>query len=108
MSKDCGAKLIARERRRQVEEEGWTAGHDAEHAGGNLALAASLYAKDVADKLYDADYGFIPPQMSPCPIGWPWDGKWWKPTPDDPVRQLVKAGALIAAEIDRLQTLEGE
>jgi hypothetical protein len=33
---------------------------------------------------------------------WPWDPSWWKPSPD-PIRNLVKAGALIAAEIDRLQ-----
>ena len=33
---------------------------------------------------------------------WPWDDEWWKPTPDDRIRELVKAGALIAAEIDRL------
>ncbi len=35
--------------------------------------------------------------------GWPWfDG--WKPDLSDPIRNLVKAGALIAAEIDRLAT----
>ena len=34
---------------------------------------------------------------------WPWDMKWWKPSDEDPIRNLVKAGALIAAEIDRLQ-----
>lgn len=33
---------------------------------------------------------------------WPWDADAWKPT-QDPIRQLVKAGALIAAEIDRRQ-----
>lgn len=31
--------------------------------------------------------------------------KWRKPTPDDRVHELVKAGALIAAEIDRLQNI---
>ena len=34
---------------------------------------------------------------------WPWDELFWNPSPDDPVRQLAKAGALIAAEIDKLQ-----
>jgi len=33
---------------------------------------------------------------------WPWGSEWWKPS-KDPIRDLVKAGALIAAEIDRLQ-----
>jgi hypothetical protein len=38
------------------------------------------------------------------PNDWPkeWNVDWWKPS-DDPIRNLVKAGALIAAEIDRLQ-----
>jgi len=36
----------------------------------------------------------------------PFDEEWWKPSPDDPVWQLVKAGALIAAEIDRLRRKE--
>lgn len=30
--------------------------------------------------------------------------KWWKPS-DDPIRNLVKVSALIAAEIDRLKRL---
>ena len=33
---------------------------------------------------------------------WPWNGSYWKPTPDDRIKELTKAGALIAAEIDRL------
>lgn len=37
--------------------------------------------------------------------GWPWDAKWWKPS-DDPIKNLVKSGALIAAEIDRLQNIK--
>lgn len=36
------------------------------------------------------------------PLRWPWEAEAFKPTPDDRVRELVKAGALIAAEIDRL------
>jgi hypothetical protein len=36
------------------------------------------------------------------PDDWPWDWRFWKPSVD-PIRDLVKAGALIAAEIDRLQ-----
>ena len=37
-----------------------------------------------------------------------WEQKWWKPTPNDRVRELTKAGALIAAEIDRLTRPEEE
>jgi hypothetical protein len=105
MSKDCGAKLIARERKRQIEEEGWSAGDDEQHDSGELSRAAAVYAKDVADRLEQESYGFDTSGPSLFPTDWPWDKKWWKPTPDDPVRQLVKAGALIAAEIDRIQAL---
>ena len=35
-------------------------------------------------------------------IMWPWEANWWKPTPEDRIKELAKAGALIAAEIDRL------
>ena len=38
---------------------------------------------------------------------WPWREGEWKPTPDDRVRDLAKAGALIAAEIDRIQRARG-
>ena len=48
--------------------------------------------------------GITANQLLDTPECWPWDHEWWKPS-DDPVRNLVKAGALIAAEIDRLQRL---
>ncbi len=38
---------------------------------------------------------------------WPWGKSWWKPS-DDPIRDLEKAGALIAAEIDRRLRLRPE
>ncbi|OJV17788.1 MAG: hypothetical protein BGO30_07535 [Bacteroidetes bacterium 41-46] len=90
-----GIELIAEERQRQIEAEGWTAEHDKEeHAMGELALAASCYA--------------MIPELRPSelpPSHWPWCGS-WKPTPSDRIRELQKAGALIAAEIDRLQAEE--
>jgi hypothetical protein len=88
-----GAELIAAERRRQIEQEGWTPEHDAEHDGWDLTKAAITYAKEAMGGKYS--YGGYPLD------GWPWDEAYWKPS-DDPIRNLVKAGALIAAEIDRL------
>lgn len=88
---------VVAERRRQVEAEGWTPEHDDEHAGGELASAASCYA-------HVASYGDIAHVISPAdspPYNWPFDEAWWKPG-DDPRRMLVKAGALILAEIERL------
>lgn len=37
---------------------------------------------------------------------WPWGKQYWKPTPNDPRRQLVKAGALIAAAIDAMTEVD--
>lgn len=95
-----GVQRIAAERRRQVEQEGWTPEHDAEHVGNELAQAAACYAW---------------PPMRPHFVknAWPWDREYWKPEElevgftNEQIRQarikvLVKAGALIAAEIDRL------
>ena len=90
-----GAELIYRERNRQLREEGWTAEHDDEHNQGELALAAACYALAELHREKEM-YGDPPPE-------WPWEAQWWRPTPHDRIRELVKAGALIAAEIDRMQ-----
>lgn len=94
-----GVALIAAERRRQVEAEGWTSEHDDEHRDGSLAVAAACYATQANQGLYENGRKAREAILA----YWPWDAKWWKPTPDDRIRELVKAGALIAAEIDRLQ-----
>ncbi len=94
-----GAGLIVTERFRQIGAEGYTVAHDVQdHDQGELAVAAWCYLGDlIDDQRYNEDE---------APAEWPWEldaaiGCTWKPTPDDPIRQLVKAGALIAAEIDR-------
>jgi len=84
-----GIELIAKERERQIAEEGWTKEHDALHVNDELALAAVCYA--------------TPPYKDHRGSYWPWSFDWFKPSPYNRIRELVKAGALIAAEIDRLQ-----
>ncbi len=91
-----GAELIAQERQRQIDQEGWTADHDDDHDGGQLCMAAACYVKSAWDT------ATCHSQPGVAPIMWPWSEKWWKPT-GEPIRDLTKAGALIAAEIDRLQ-----
>jgi len=93
-----GAAMIAAERQRQIAEEGWTAEHDDKHVRGELIQAAVSYLLDHPEA-YASECGDEPPDH------WPWDASWWKPS-DDPIRNLVKAGALIAAEIDRLEAAD--
>ena len=83
---------VAAERRRQIEAEGWTPEHDDEHSVGELAKAAACYALVSA--------GFNPDATINV---WPWHRLWWKPS--DKRRNLVKAGALILAEIERLDRM---
>ena len=85
--------LIA-ERLRQVDDEGWSPEHDDQHAVGELAAAAACYCHP--EPCMDDTRG--------VPFSWPWDAAWWKPT--DRRRDLVKAGALILAEIERLDRIE--
>jgi len=97
MSQLTGVHLIAAERARQRKDEGWDEHHDSEHADGEMALAAACYAIVDADAV--AHKGFLDDLWG---MLWPttgWSIKWWKPK--DPLRNLVRAGALIAAEIDR-------
>ncbi|WCX21999.1 hypothetical protein KK214_16160 [Pseudomonas aeruginosa] len=81
---------VQAERRRQITAEGWTPEHDDEHDTGALASAAGCYA------MFSLAY----PAGDPSRF-WPWDKSWWKPSPDGR-RNMVKAGALILAEIERL------
>lgn len=95
-----GVRAIAEERVRQITEEGWSAEHDDAHDRGELTAAATNYLIYAGRQIL----GFEPVDVGMPPesyYGWPWDPEWWKPA-DNPLRNLEKAGALIAAEIDRL------
>lgn len=87
---------VLAERLRQIEAEGWTPEHDDHHPGGVMASAAACYAAASRQVLRDG----TDPEAICAPGMWPWDRHWWKPAPVR--RMLVKAGALILAEIERL------
>lgn len=96
-----GVEIIAAERMRQVSEEGWTEEHDDIHRDEELACAACYYA--MPEEIGDREE--IGVRVTPI-FFFPetWDLEWAKrTTPKDRIRDLAKAGALIAAEIDRLQ-----
>lgn len=87
-------KDIETERLRQIASEGWTEEHDDEHSDGEIALAAGCYAFAT---VYPYHYWF-----SDCAAKyWPWSRDWWKPA-GGKRRCLIKAAALIVAEIERL------
>ena len=98
IGKDSGVAMIADERLRQIKEEGWTPEHDDEHFMGEMSAAAICYAELSVNEEIRGDT----PSLTLAAQWWPWDAEWFKPT-NDPVRNLVKSAALLAAEIDRLQ-----
>jgi hypothetical protein len=99
-----GIELIAAERERQITAEDRTPKHDDEHRLGELSQAAACYADIAGALMHGASVedirGYYCDCTGPNPQ-WPFEDETWKPT-QDPLRNLVKAGALIAAEIDRL------
>ena len=86
---------VLAERERQQAEEGWTPEHDDEHCNGELAMAAVCYINETGTVNRNGGK----------PWGWPWDASWWKPNARR--RNLVKAGALILAEIERIDRAAG-
>lgn len=92
LQRACGTDMIREERRRQIEVEGYDTMHDRHHTPQVLCRAAVGYAlhEDPSKLVADAAANL-----------WPWAKDFWKPK--DQLRNLVRAGALIAAAIDRLQ-----
>lgn len=87
-TKEAGAELIAKERERQVNVEGFDREHDHSHVYEELVLAALAYAHHA---IGEGSFSAL--------LVWPWDEQYFKPK--DPLRDLTRAGALIAAAIDR-------
>lgn len=79
---------VISERQRQMAVEGWTSEHDDAYQNSELADAAACYAINAHN------------QGLSTPAHWPWAPDWWKQS--GPRRDLVKAGALILAEIERI------
>lgn len=86
-----GADMIHKERVRQITVEGYSHAHDDEHCANELCQAAICYIFAAKPSFYGANGGRDT---------WPFRDD-FNPSAS-PIRNLVKAGALIAAEIDRL------
>ncbi|MFU5049302.1 LysM peptidoglycan-binding domain-containing protein [Pseudomonas aeruginosa] len=77
---------VLAERRRQITAEGWTPEHDDLYCAAELPRAAAAYILSGAN--------------DEAPAIWPFLAKWWKPR--DARANYMRAGALILAEIERL------
>lgn len=93
---------VMAERQRQMEAEGWSTENDDKYTSGELSLAAGNYIGASTFRSHGLD-----PSVQRVAGGvftgwhrWPWSSEWWKPT--DNRRDLVKAAALLLAEIERL------
>jgi len=114
IDQNSGASHIYNERARQVVQEGYDADHDKGHfielidaaigyaaftsATLEIEKAVSLghHSRAEADEFLEKGSKLLPPN-------WPWGASYWKPSPTDLKRNLIKAGALIAAAIDSLE-----
>jgi hypothetical protein len=101
-------KLISEERNRQTTSEGYNHTHDDSHDKSELAKAADCYYTDPDARILKARYSKkkgrqLVDDLIKRPKRWPWSGTSWKPSPDNRVRELVKAGALYQAEKERLE-----
>lgn len=88
-----GIKLIAAERREQIEKHGWDMSNDEDYSDNEL-IKAALFA--INSEVFE----------------WPfeWDSKFRDKILNKPnkIERLKIAGALIAAEIDRIQFIESK
>ena len=82
---------VIEERLGQIHREGFSPSMDDTYTDDQLTWAAVMYAL--------AEH-----QQGNPPRRWPWDDAWWKPTTRR--RNLVKAAALIIAEIERMDRLD--
>lgn len=86
-----GIELIAAERKRQIEVEGYNTKHDFNEPLDSIVAGAVSYA------LVDID-------KNQAEKWWKWEWKFWKPK--DRKRNLIRAGALIAAALDKIEAQE--
>lgn len=100
---NTGAVRIARERQRQIDAEGYSSQHDDDHDNAEIAWAAARYA--APEPIFQAAAGHRVGRSIWSNLWNPWP--WEDGIPlSERIRLLEKAGALVAAEIDRLLRIE--
>lgn len=101
-----GAELIVQERNRQIEVEGFDKEHDSHHHVTEFINAASCYLQTGFCYAVGNEHSLDHTIQHIKRGEFVWGKEWFKPT--SCLRDLVKAGALIAAAIDRLQEENNE
>ncbi|MCQ8380495.1 hypothetical protein JEK38_10510 [Klebsiella pneumoniae] len=101
----AAAADVLAERKRQVSVEGWTPSHDDAHKNNEMAFAAACYAFHAAAASWDLEDCGTDYDSHPAPKNWPWEPEWWKPK--SARADLVRAGALILAELERIDRAAG-
>jgi len=100
-----GLTLITEERLRHI-DKGYTPSHDDQHKTGEIVAAARCYA--LLAETQNPGHGWTKAMVEDHIFEneeWPWDSEDWKPS-ESQTQNLIKAGAMIAAEIDRLHRLD--
>lgn len=98
-----GLQLITEERNAQRVR--WSEVHDDSHVYGELSMAAAAYAQVASAQMRGASAEEFTADMMIGEGDWPFEADAWKPR--EAIDNLVRAGALIAAEIDRIQRAAG-
>lgn len=100
-------KDVINERQRQINQEFYSTENDDEYKQNELLRAAVCYAENVVRRgwVFDSNFGPDVYQEEEVPDLWPWDIDFWKPK--NPRRDLVRAAALLIAEIERIDRSTG-
>ena len=109
---DTGIELIAKERQEQIEKHGWDLKHDDIHDDGALvhaALVCASYEKLYTKHKYASSIVFQVVERSGFNLPVEYDGNVLIEnhtlSNEKRIHQLKVAGALLAAEIDRLKRI---
>lgn len=101
-------QMILDERKRQIEKEGWTHEHDDNHYPGELAAAAACYAMPFTTEVSDLKFSHPLINSGNEINAWPFEEEWFKKKKHDRQKQLIIAGALILAELELLERVDGK
>lgn len=92
-------QMVTQERARQVEVLGYDDENDASYEDDVLARAAASY---LMRPIFTSPNNYVGDNMANPPKIFPFRAEFWKPHPENRLRELTKAGALVLAEMHRL------